>query len=244
MKISEYRRTAGAYLKGRYGEAFVVTAIFLFTFVSIRAAGTILSYFFAGWGASPIVEAAEGVICFSAATPLMTGGFWWFYQTACEKDNRNLLKLYSGVRLNCRAFLLYALMWIKSFLSIFPTAACWTGSYFLIYGKTSLDSAVSLFAAFQLFMIGTAFLMFYFSTAASMALAPFIFISLPARNPFSVIISSSKLMKGKKLQFIKLMSSYIPAMLPVITIPFVMPSAVMSAAVFAKYNLNDAESVS
>lgn len=233
MKISEYRSTAGEYLKGRYGEAFVVTAICLFVFVTFKTAAAAF-YAFSNTAFSPAVEAVITVICFFIMTPLLTGGFWWFFQTVCGQDNRNLLKLYSGFRLNRRAAVLYALMWVKGFLSLFPSAACFTGAYVLVYGNTGLESGIALFGAFQLFMLGIALLGLYFSTAVSMIPAPFVFISHPDRNPFGVIRTSSKLMRGQKIRFFRLVLSYIPAMLPVVTIPFVMPSAVMSAAVFAK----------
>ena len=55
MKISEYRSTAGEYLKGRYGEAFVVTAICLFVFVTFKAAAAAF-YAFSNTAFSPAVE--------------------------------------------------------------------------------------------------------------------------------------------------------------------------------------------
>lgn len=240
MKISEYRSIAGTYLKGRYGEAFVVTAICLFVFVAFKAAAAAF-YAFSNTPFSSAAEAVITVICFFVMTPLLTGGFWWFFQTVCGQDNRNLLKLYSGFRLNSRAALLYAIMWVKGFLSLFPSAACFTGAYVVIYGNIGLASNISVFAAFQFFMLGIVLLGLYFSTSASMVLAPFIFISHPDRNPFRVIRSSSKLMKGQKLRFLRLIFVYIPAMLPVVTIPFVMPSAIMSAAVFAREIINKVE---
>ena len=83
-------------------------------------------------------------------------------------------------------------------------------------------------------MLGIVLIGLYFSTAASMALAPFMFIGHPDKNPLKVLKESSVCMKGKKLEFIRLILSFVPAMLPVVTIPFVIPSAVMAAAVFAQ----------
>lgn len=239
MKISEYRNIAGSYLKGRYGEAFIVTALCLFVFITFKAVGIAVMYIVGNMPFFPIVEAAGTLFFFLIMTPLLTGGFWWFFQTACSEDNKNLLKLYSGFRLNRRAALLYALMWIKSFLSLFPSAICWTATYVFLYGKTGIDSVYALFAAFQFFMLGVVFLGLYFSTFASMALAPFIFISHPDKNPFRVLRESSKIMKGRKFKFIRLILSFLPIMIFVVTIPFVMPSAVMSTAVFAKESINE-----
>lgn len=239
MKISEYRHIAKKNLKGCYCEAFIVTALCLFVFLSFKAADLLRAYVMSGYSGSIIyslLKMAVTLLCFLLTTPLLTGGFWWFFQTACGEDNRSLLKLYSGFRLNCRAALLYAAMWIKSFFSLFPTAFCWTAAYVLLYGNTSLSQSVTVFAAFQLFMLGIVFILLYFRTAASMALAPFMFISHPDKNPLRVLRESSVCMRGKKLEFIKLIFSFVPYMLPVVTIPFVIPSAVMAAAVFAQKN--------
>ncbi len=243
MRISEYRNVAKTYLKGRYGEAFIVTALCLFVFITFKAISFVISYLAGNIPFSPIIEATETVICFVVMTPLLTGGFWWFFQTACDEDNKNLLKLYSGFRLNGRAVLLYALMWAKSFFSLFPSAICWTAAYIFFYGRTGLSATYSLFASFQCIMLGIAFLGLYFSTFASMALAPFIFISHPDRNPFGVLRKSAKLMKGRKSKFLKLLFSFVPVMLLVVTIPFVMPRVAMSAAIFAKENMTERKEI-
>lgn len=234
MKISDYRTTATSYLKGHYGEAFIVTTLCLFVFAVLKATFLMILYVVGNFPYTNVIESAGNVLCFLVMTPLMTGGFWWFFQSVCDGDNRNLLKLYSGLRLNSRAALLYALMWFKSFASLLPTAIFWTVSYVFFYGKTGFSAEITLFVAFQSFVMGIIFISLYFSTLASMALAPFMFISHPDRNPFGVIRDSTRLMRGRKRNFLKLILSFIPSMLPIVTIPFVMPSVAMSVAVFAR----------
>ncbi len=234
MKISEYRKTAGKYLKGRSGEAFVVTAIYLFAFLTFKVVAVLAAYLAGNMKYFPLIDAAITVTGFLFMTPLLTGGFWWFFRTACNEDNSSLLKLYSGFRLNSRAALVYALMWSKGFFSLLPSAVCFTTAYVLFYGNFGLKSDMVLFGSFQLVMLGAALFLLYLNTLASMAPAPFLFISHPDRNPFGVLRKSSRLMKGNKLRFMGLVSGYIPIMLPLVTIPFVMPRAVMAAAVFAK----------
>ena len=51
-------------------------------------------------------------------SPLITGGLWWFYQTVSGGDNRSILKLYTGFKLNMRAAFLYGIMWILSMISL------------------------------------------------------------------------------------------------------------------------------
>lgn len=45
MKISEYRHIARKNLKGCYCEAFIVTALCLFVYLSFKAAELLMAYF-------------------------------------------------------------------------------------------------------------------------------------------------------------------------------------------------------
>ncbi|MDE5917675.1 MAG: hypothetical protein K2G62_06085, partial [Oscillospiraceae bacterium] len=66
----------------------------------------------------------------------------------------------------------------------------------------------------------------------SAAAAPFLFIMRPDTGAFRSVRMSRRLKKGRKSEFVKLILCYVPAMLPIVTIPFVLPKAVMSAALF------------
>lgn len=234
MKISEYRKAAGLYLKGRKCEAFFVTSACLFVFLTFKTASAFIAGAFAGMRISPYFDAGITILSFIFMTPLLTGAFWWFFRIACGEDNNGLLKLYSGFRLNSRAAIIYALMWSKSFFSLVPSAACFTAAYIIFFGNVIIDDSMALFVVFQLDMLGFVLVGLYFRTLASMALAPFLFICYPDRNPFGIIRRSAKLMKGEKLRFVGLLFGYLPIMLPIVTIPFAVPSAAMAAAVFAE----------
>ena len=54
MKISEYRHIAKKNLKGCYCEAFIVTALCLFVFLSFKAADLLRAYFMSGYSGSII----------------------------------------------------------------------------------------------------------------------------------------------------------------------------------------------
>lgn len=241
MNTAECRSRAKLKLKGRYGEAFIVTAVCLFVIFTFRAAIILSVYAIGDDIGSQVAETTLSLICFFIITPLLTGGVWWFYQTASGGDNMSLLKLYSGFRLNRRAALLYIFMWIKGFVSLFPTAFCYAAAYSLIYGEYGLTAEATVFAAFQLAVIGTVLVSVFFNTLLGMTLAPFIFIKRPDMKLFRVMRNSSRLMKGHKLYSMRLLIRYAAFMLPIVTIPFVMPSAAMTAAVFANERLEDGQ---
>lgn len=88
MKISEYRHIARKNLKGCYCEAFIVTALCLFVYLSFKAAELLMAYFWSGYAGSLIsglLKAAVTALCFLLTTPLLTGGFWWFFRRRAER---------------------------------------------------------------------------------------------------------------------------------------------------------------
>ena len=241
MNTAECHSRARACLSGRYGEAFIVTAVCIFVFVTFRAAIMLSVNAIGDETFSWFAEGVLTALCFIIITPLLTGGVWWFYQTVSGGDNRSLLKLYSGFRLNRRAALLYIFMWLKGFISLFPTAVCWMAAYILIHGEYDISAEIAVFASFQLMVLGVVLITFFISRMLGTLLAPFIFIKRPDMNPFRVMRQSARLMKGHRLAFVKLTFKYVMLMLPLVTVPFVMPSAVMTAAVFANERLEDGQ---
>lgn len=253
MKTTVYRHKAKELLHGRYGEGFFVVSVCIVVYLIFKAfdiagAGFILynnnADVFGLFKSSDISEMAVKIIryilCFIVMSPLITGGLWWFYQAASGGDNRSILKLYTGFKLNMRAALLYGIMWILSMVSLLPSGFCWMFSYKLFYAVPDYSNqAAALFAVLQLFMAGVFLLGLYLKCLLTFILAPFIFIKHPDNGTFKVMNMSRKKMYGVKLDFLKLILAYIPAMIPIVTIPFILPKAVMSVSVFAEERLKE-----
>lgn len=247
MTTVEYRKKAGIILKKHYSEGIFVVMIFITVYVlmkifDIAQIGFIL--YNNNWNTTELFKSSavwelvlkiiSAVISFVILTPLVTGGLWWFYQTAAGNDNMNILKLYTGFKLNLRAAFLYMIMWFLSLLSFLPAGICWAAAAYVfntVYEYT--DQAVVIFVAFQLFMAGIFLVGLYLKCIMSMILAPFIFIDHPDMNIFKILNKSRKIIYGAKLECLKLILTYIPAMLPIVTIPFVLPRAVMALSVLA-----------
>ncbi|MGN0622083.1 MAG: DUF975 family protein [Porcipelethomonas sp.] len=246
MSTEEYRKKSKEILKGRYAEGFVVSFALIIVFLIFKAAdlmlasamvylgGSSLSDLVAGGGVmGAVFSAVRHVLCFVFMVPLLTGVFWWYWQTAGGEDNGNILKIYSGLRLNVRAAAVYAVMWITGFLSLIPCGLCWLGAWLSFScACRSTEQEIMLFVCIQLIAAGFFLLGLIIRNAASVSAAPFLFIMHPDMGAFKAVRMSARLMKGRKGDFVKLMLSYLPAMLPVVTVPFVLPGAVMSAALF------------
>lgn len=248
MKISYYKTSAGEKLSGRYCEGFFVVSVCILVYLIFKAldiAGTgavlyennfnVAGLYLSGDVMTAVVKILRYLICFAVISPLVTGGIWWFYQTAADEDNRSILKLYTGFRLNIRAALIYGMMWLMGMLSLLPSGMCWLYAYRMfaeIPQKT--DQSLALFLSVQTAVLGIALLGIYLRCVLSFILSPFIFINQPDMGTFRVLRESVRKMKGAKLDFLALVLSYLPFMIPVVTIPFILPKAVMSAAVFAR----------
>ena len=247
MTSSQCRKQAKERLKGSYSEGFFVTAIVLAAFIIFKIADTVQSavilYNNGGNAESLFVsrgiwdftmKAALSFLCFVLTSPLITGGVWWYFQTARGGDNRSILKLYTGFKLNVRAIRLYMSIWFLSMLSLLPSGICFAGAYELFsYLPKAEDQPFMLFITIQVFVLGIALLGLYLRCVTALLPAPFIFISQPDRGVFSVLKMSSNIMRGSKTEALKLILIYIVMMLPIVTVPFVLPKAVMSLSVFS-----------
>ncbi len=247
MSTYECRKKAKSVLKGKYAESFFVVMVCIVVYLIFKISDLVkiavmlynndisVSVLFRTAGLSDLIlKYLSGIIVFAVMTPLLTGGLWWFYQTACGEDNRSILKLYTGFKLNIRAAVLYAVMWLVTLLSLLPTGICWAVSVHLFSVVTEFrNQSVVLFVCLQLFMAGVFLLGLYLKAVCTIILSPFVFLKNPDMNVFRILNTSRKKIYGSKLEALKLILTYIPAMLPIVTIPFVLPKAVMSVSVFA-----------
>lgn len=247
MSTYECRKKAKSVLKGCYSEGIFVVMVYIVMYLifklsdivkiavilynsNINVSGLFVTSDISGM----LMKYVSGIIAFVVMTPLLTGGLWWFYQTACGSDNKNILKLYTGFRLNIRAAVLYAVIWFILLLSLIPTGLCWAAAAFLLETVSEYrNQAVVLFICLQLFMAGIFLLGLYLRAVTGTILAPFVFIRNPDMNAFKILAVSGKKIYGSKLECLKLIMTYIPAMLPIVTIPFVLPKLLMSLAIFA-----------
>ncbi len=247
MSTYECRKKAKTILRGRYAEGFFIVMVCVVVYLIFKISDIVkiaVMLYNSNINTAKLFQTADifslmmkylsGIALFAVMTPLITGGLWWFYQTACGNDNKNILKLYTGFRLNIRAALLYALIWMITMLALLPTGVCWAIAVYLFdIAVTFQNQTIVLFICLQLFMAGVFLLGLYLKAVCTVLLSPFIFLKNPDMNVFKILNMSRKKIYGYKLSALKLIMTYIPAMLPIVTIPFVLPKAVMSVSVFA-----------
>ena len=247
MSVYQCRKTASQRLSGCYSEGFFVVMIFLAAFLiykllDIAQSAFILynhngephSLFYSSVPWELLMKAAFSLLAFAALSPLITGGIWWFFQTAGGGDNRSILKLYTGFKLNVKAMRLYSAMWLVGTLSLLPTGVCFTAAYRLFdRAALSEDRPLLLFISLQVFMAGVFLIGLCLKSLSAYILAPFIFINRPETGIVKTMRLSRRIMYGSELEVLKLMGLCLLPMLPLVTVPFVLPKAMMSLSVFA-----------
>lgn len=255
MRNAEYRKVSGTILKKHYGESIFVVMIFLTVYLLLKvfdvAQIVILLYnngietnklFISNNFFELLIKIVSAFIGFILLTPLITGGLWWFYQTACGNDNMDIIKLYTCFRLNLRAAVLYGIMWIISMISIIPSVICIISSKYVFDSAYRFpDQGLVVFLSLQLFMAGIFLIGLYLKCFTSMILSPFIFIDHPDMSIFKILNKSRKIIYGAKLECLGLLLTYIPAMLPLITIPFILPKMIMTISAFAVDKIGGAD---
>lgn len=253
MNTALCRKKAKEILKGKNAEGIFVVSLCILMYLIFKVADiavTILILYFGGGDAqslfmsgdlfSFIIKAVRFILGFVVLSPLVTGGIWWFYQTACGRDNKSVLKLYTGFRLNVRGSVIYIVLWIMCMISLLPTGICWAMAVRLFGTASEYDNQdLVIFIIFQLIMAGIFLLGLYLKMISTFALVPFIFISHPDMGILKMLKMSKVRMYGAKLEFLKLAGSFVPLMLPVFTIPLMLSRAVMAMSVFAEERLKE-----
>ncbi|NLP26392.1 MAG: hypothetical protein GX365_03485 [Clostridiales bacterium] len=250
MNIKEIKYQARLAMRDKYWEAFVVVfACFgiyiLFKLVEIMVCSVLIynnivdvKQMFTNnnfiWTTFRIIYS---VFLFIAMVPVVTGAVWWFSQAVKKNEflSDSIIQLYTSFKVNSRAFIVYGLMWLIQLLSLIPSCLMIFGAYIII-AHYSANSDM-LYLAIQLIILSIAFLAFHIRVTLGLILTPYIFIRHPMDNPFSIIGISFRLMRGNKIQALKLLLSYIvylPLMALIVTIPLIIPNIMMSVTVFAE----------
>ena len=110
---------------------------------------------------------------------------------------------------------------------------CLFGAYQLgKAGAAHTESAPYLFAAVQLLVLGTLCLLGWCYVCLGLWCVPFVCFARPELPAWKVPLAAMRAMHGGRKELLALLGWYGLQMLPVVTIPWVLPQAVLSVTVF------------
>lgn len=110
---------------------------------------------------------------------------------------------------------------------------CLFGAYQL--GKTAAhrtEGAPYLFWAVQLLVLGVLCLLGWVYVCLGLWCVPFVCFARPELSPWKVPVAAMQIMHGGRRELLALLGWYALQMLPLVTIPWVLPKAVLSVTVF------------
>ena len=110
---------------------------------------------------------------------------------------------------------------------------CLFGAYQL--GKTAAhrtEGAPYLFWAVQLLVLGVLCLLGWVYVCLGLWCVPFVCFARPELPPWKVPVAAMQIMHGGRRELLALLGWYALQMLPLVTIPWVLPKAVLSVTVF------------
>lgn len=118
-------------------------------------------------------------------------------------------------------------------ISLQPAALCLFGAYALAKtGAAHAESAPYLFAAVQLLLLGTLCLLGWVYVCLGLWCAPFVCFACPELSVWHIPFAALKIMRGGRKELLALLGWYAVQMLPLVTIPWLLPRAVLSVTIF------------
>lgn len=147
----------------------------------------------------------------------------------CYENRQRPFTPLSEILLNGRNFRrsLAVSLWTKiiGLVSLVPVGICgMTAYYFIVNGKDTND----LFITIHAIVFTVVSLFFWLNVRITMLAVPFLMAHFPQKSVFRLVFGSFRFMKGRHADIMKLFSSYILKMLPVVSVPYLIPE-VMTA---------------
>lgn len=149
----------------------------------------------------------------------------------------------SGQRISRRRLLLLALetVWIRTIV-LQGVPLCLFGAYRLAYAGTQhTESAPWLFGAVQLAVLSVLCLLGYIYVSLGLLCAPFVYAADPSYPLWRIPRAAMAVMYGGRKELLVMLACYGLMMLPVVTIPWVLPRAGTALAVFFSIRVREAE---
>lgn len=251
MKIRKLIRYSNNLLKGRMMKAVLVSlmpvsAELIFRFAE-AAAYSLLLYFgdvsplglFTG---ESLLQQLAAVICtvwrWLTTAPLIYACAYRFSGFCCDRFDRNISELLLDRHIYRRS--LAALLWTKlvGFLMLVPVFLFGAAAYWLAsQGESSISVLMTVHAAVM--TVISAFL--WLRAKLAMLAVPLIMVQFPEKSAFEAVRYSFRLMRGRRAAFFRLLAVYLPPMMTIIAVPFLLPRLFSAAAVLIDIYIKEDE---
>lgn len=257
MKLCKLIRYSDKLLIGVRMRALLVSLMFVGTEFVFRLAEaalySIILYFedmkpiglFTGDSSIQKVSAAVCMILrYLATAPLIYACVYWFAELCSDNSEHSTTQL-SNIILNKKLYgrSLTALIFSKviGFAFLIPTAFFGATAISLVQSSVGNSADARLFMAMHASVMTLASVVLWIWAKIAMITLPFLLIKFPKRSVFSCIRDSFSFVRGRRSIIVKLFLLYVPLMLPVVTIPWILPKLFSSVALCISIGLKEDE---
>lgn len=177
-----------------------------------------------------LVQQLATLICtvlrYLTTAPLIYATAYWFLQLCGEDKKKRKISL-SRIILSPRIYRrsLAALLCSKAvgFLFLIPAAFFGVTAYDLVFGSLGQMENIRLLMAVHAVVMTLISMGLWIWARLAVLATPFLLIQFPDRSVFRIVRDSFRFMKGRRSTILKILAMYVPPMLLLVTVPFLLP---------------------
>lgn len=257
MKLKQITAFSDRLIKGRRSAALLVCLMPLGTELFFRLGEAALystMLYFSGmaparlFSGDSLIQQLAAAVCtlmrYLAAAPMIYGAAYWYLKICSDESRKRRIHL-SRIILNSRNYRrsLSALLLSKStgFLFLIPSAFFGASAVRLISDSLNNTRGLQLLMAVHASVTAFIALGIWIWAKTALLTLPFLLVRFPERSVFRLLLDSFCFMKGRRSTALKIFVCYIPPMLLIVTIPFLLPKLFAAFSLFISISLREDE---
>lgn len=255
MQYREMDEFTGKALQGKYPQAYAAALLYPSVMLLMKLFPCFLAAVLIACGRiSPralffgknylwiIFSLLWGILRLCILTPVGCGMCSWFTRLYGLETKFSETVFFRDARSFCRGVLYFAAVAFQRYLVLFPFVLSLCGAAACFRCSTLVaDAGVWLFAALQCILAAFWSGLYYLHFCIGLAAVPFLYLSHPGSSPFRAVRESRRMMEGRCLAFVRLLLRYLPAALPVFTIPLLLPRLMGNCTLFLQISIREWE---
>ncbi len=189
-----------------------------------------------------LFSALWAMLRFCVMLPLRCRTCAWFTVLSGLEQHHRRKCYFPDTASYLRAIRYFGTVALLRLLAMLPLALGILGAILAFrYSLEAADAGLPLFAAVQCLLLSAVGLVYYLRFHIGIAAVPFLFLEQPDGSPFAAVRSSLRILHGRQAQLLVLFFGYLPAALPVVTIPFLLPHLLTSTTLFLQICMREWE---
>lgn len=242
-------------LHGNYGRAFAASSFYGTIWLVLKLAPCILAAVLIANGTltmrmllsgSPMLwvlfSVLWAVLRFCIMLPLRCGACAWFTELVGLNRSRCRRTFFRTTGAYLRALWYFLRVEAMRFTAMLPFVLGVLGAGMAFQRSIGMaDAGLPLFIAAQCLCVAAAGLVYYLRFCVGIAAVPFLYLEQPHGSPFAAVRHSRRMLHGRHALLILLVLGHLPAALPVVTIPFLLPHLLTSCTLFLQIRMREWE---